>query len=97
MEVASTAICGGTTAIYGHTAASYGPTADIYTLTAAVYGSSTAIHAGRNADVEGRGGADVRQFSAFRFKNGEVRALLLEDLSAMPPASPLEYKREDDH
>lgn len=42
-------------------------------------------------------GADVRQFSAFRFKNGEVRALLLEDLSAMPPASPLEYKREDDH
>ena len=34
-------------------------------------------------------GADVRTFSQFRFKNGEVRELLLNDPDSLPPPQPL--------
>ena len=38
-------------------------------------------------------GADARTFSSYRFKNGEVRALLQDDPASLPPPAPLVYSR----
>jgi len=35
-------------------------------------------------------GEDVRKFSQFRFKNGEVRELVLNDPGSLPPPQPLD-------